>query len=86
MLLFFDTETTGKADFKAPFSAPHQPKLVQLGAMLCAEDGGKVAQLEFLVRPDGWEIPDEAANVHGFTTDHCLQYGFALKTVLNIFN
>lgn len=47
MYLLFDSETTGKADFKAPFSAPHQPKLVQLGAMLCTSDGGKMAQLEF---------------------------------------
>jgi DNA polymerase-3 subunit epsilon len=32
--LFFDTETTGKADFRAPAEAPHQPRLVQLAAVL----------------------------------------------------
>lgn len=31
LFMFFDTETTGKWDFKSAWNAPHQPNLVQLG-------------------------------------------------------
>lgn len=38
MLVFFDVETTGIPDFKAPSDAPHQPHMVQLGALLVEPD------------------------------------------------
>ena len=37
MILFFDTETTGKADFKSSPDAAHQPRLVQFAALLMDE-------------------------------------------------
>lgn len=40
MILFYDTETTGKADFRAAPDAAHQPRLVQLAAILANPDTG----------------------------------------------
>ena len=34
LALFYDTETTGLPDFKAPSEAQHQPHIVQLAALL----------------------------------------------------
>lgn len=86
MILVFDTETTGKADFRAPASAPHQPKLVQLGAQLLDDDLSVRAEMNLIVRPDGWEIPAEASAVHGITTEIAKHCGFGLSEVLGYFS
>lgn len=75
MLLFFDTETTGKADFKSHPSAEHQPKLVQLAAILCDDDGVEHGCFSCIVKPDGYEIPIEATSIHGISTEHAIKCG-----------
>ena len=66
ILLFFDTETTGKADFKKASVDPAQPNLVQLGAILVdGETRRELMTVDVIVKPDDWTIPVEAANVHG---------------------
>lgn len=76
LFLFYDTETTGMPDFGQPSEAPHQPHIVQLGAMLVDPASRDiVASLDLTVKPDGWIIPDEAAAVHGITTEHALRVG-----------
>lgn len=84
-LLFFDTETTGKADFTAPPDAPHQPHLVELGALLVSDQGRELARLEMLVRPDGWTIPADATRVHGITTERAAREGLPLEEVFAAF-
>ena len=69
MKCFFDSETNGKADFKAPPEAPHQPRLVQLAAILTTDDCEEVSTINLLVRPDGWTIGPEAEAVHGISTE-----------------
>ena len=75
MILFFDTETTGKYDFRMPPDHPSQPHLVQLAAMLTDDDGKERAAFHVIVCPD-IPIPDEAAAVHGITTEAARMYGF----------
>ncbi|XAI95932.1 DNA polymerase III alpha subunit [Microcystis phage Mwe-JY26] len=67
-ILFFDTETTGLLDWKAPYFAPHQPELVQLGAILTDENLKERARIDVIVLPDG-DIPEKASSVHGVTKD-----------------
>lgn len=69
MILFFDTETTGKADFNADPDAPHQPRLVQLGAILTDDTGKETATVDLVIKPDGFEIPEGASSIHGITTE-----------------
>jgi len=70
MILFFDTETTGIR--KGGFI----PRVVQIGALLTDNEGKMVGELNLLLQPDGFvNIPVEASNVHGFSTEHVKKYG-----------
>lgn len=76
LIMAYDTETTGLPDWKSPSNDPSQPHIVQAAAILIDEDTRKhVASFDQIVRPDGWEIPDEVAKVHGITTEHALDVG-----------
>jgi len=84
-LLVFDTETTGKAEFRLPPEHPSQPHIVQLGAILYDDHTRVVAEVNLMVKPDGWTVPKEAADIHGITTERADQYGVAIKTVIMLF-
>lgn len=77
MILFFDTETTGLANWKQPDNHPSQPRLVQLGAILTEDDGSVVRTIGVIVKPEGFVIPTEASDVHGITTEVALKHGIA---------
>ena len=85
MTLIFDTETSGKANFRLPFSHPSQPHLVQLGAQLLDSDLKVRHQIDFIVKPENFVIPAEAANVHGISQELASDVGFPLKFVLAAF-
>jgi len=84
MYLFFDTETTGiPRNYRAPVSdLDNWPRLVQLGWLAAGEDGSEISSAEFIVRPDGFVIPDDAARVHGISTELALREGAPLAAVL----
>jgi DNA polymerase-3 subunit epsilon len=85
MILVFDTETTGKAEFNLPPEHPSQPRLVQLGAQLITPDRRVVGEINLLVRPDGWTVPADAQAVHGISTEMCATYGLKVETVVLLF-
>lgn len=74
--IVFDTETTGLPEFSLPSEDPSQPHIVQLAAVLVNLDTWKViSSMDVMVRPAGWVIPDEAAQVHGITTEMASDLG-----------
>lgn len=73
-LLTFDTETTS-AD-------PEEARIVSAYLGLLAEDGRILLEKEWIVRPDGWVIPDEAAAIHGISTEEATERGAPLEDVL----
>jgi DNA polymerase-3 subunit epsilon len=75
MYLFYDVETSGLPDYKAPSEAPHQPHIVQMGAILVDEHYNELKRLDAIVRPEGWEIPAEVAAIHGITNERALAEG-----------
>lgn len=85
MILFFDTETTGKADFRSKPDAPHQPRLVQLGALLTDDGGEEMACIDLIITPEGFTIPESASSIHGITTDVARAYGVGLEVALPAF-
>jgi DNA polymerase III subunit epsilon len=85
VILFFDTETTGFYDFKAPVGDPKQPYLVQLAAMLTEDDGKEINSISCVITPDEYEIPVGASNVHGITTARAREVGVNVRPVLSIF-
>jgi len=85
MLLAFDTETTGLPDFKAPSDAPHQPHIVQLAMVLMDDDMTERSSLSLTVKPDGWEISDEIAKIHGITTEIATRVGVPEKLAVDLY-
>lgn len=84
--LIFDCETSGKADFRSPPEAKHQPRIVQLAAILIDAAGEELAQLNVIIRPDGFTIPEEAAAIHGITTEKALACGISEIAATHVFD
>ena len=85
--LFFDTETTGiPNDYKAPCTNTDKwPRLSQLGWLLTDAAGRILSEGNHIVRPDGFEIPKAASDVHGITTEFALENGKPLLDVIFAF-
>lgn len=84
MILFFDTETTGLPQRHLPVDHPAQPRIVQLGAILM-EGKRVVSMINLLVKPDRFEVPKQASDIHGFTTELAIAAGVPLLVALSTF-
>ena len=80
-VLFFDTETTGVPDRSAKWDTDFKdyPHVVQIAWL----HGCKVES--HIIRPDGWEIPQETVDVHGITTEYALEHGEPFAAVVDMF-
>jgi len=85
LILYHDTETTGLVQTALSHDHPGQPHLVQLGLILMDEEGKERAAVELVVKPNGYTIPEGAANVHGVTTELAHAVGVPLMTALSVF-
>lgn len=85
--LFFDTETTGvPRDYNAPASNTRNwPRLVQLGWIVTDEEGDVLSQGNEIVKPEGFVIPADAAQVHGINTEKAQREGKPLREVIEAF-
>lgn len=85
--LFFDTETTGlPRSWNAPVTAlDNWPRLVQLAYMAFDGEGGLIAAVDTIVKPQGFTIPAESSRIHGITTERALAEGKDLGQVLRDF-
>lgn len=86
-LLFFDTETTGvPKNYNAPISDTNNyPRLVQLAYIITDDKGNVLATKDFIIKPNGFIIPETAAKIHGITTEIADEKGNDLAIVLNEF-
>jgi len=86
--LIFDTETTGlplNNNWNAPVDDfDTWPRLVQI-AWEFYRDGVKVDSNDFIIRPDGFEIPIDASDIHGITTERAEREGVTLQGALSEF-
>lgn len=85
LLCFYDTETTGLPLFKQPSTDPSQPHLVDVAALLYDAEGNLVDSFEAIIKPDGWVIPEQAASVHGITTEMANDLGIPESEALEGF-
>lgn len=85
MKLFFDTETTGlPKNYKAPASdLPNWPRVIQIAWLIADDAGNEIKGAEYIIKPDGFSIPQEASRIHGITTERALKEGVSLKPVLD---
>ncbi len=84
MYLIFDTETTGlpKRWDAPPSDTDNWPRCVQIAWQLHDDMGRLLVQYDTLVRPEGFNIPYDAEQIHGISTDLALKEGKPLETVL----
>lgn len=88
-ILFFDTETTGlPKNWSSPMSdLDNWPRVIQLAASSYREDGEKIDSFELLIKPNGWEVPNEKFWIdNGFSNNTSIKHGIPIKEALSIFS
>lgn len=86
LLVFFDTETQGIPNWKEPSDAECQPHLVQLAAVKVKPSTQEIIEtFDIIIKPDGWEIPEEVVEIHGITTEYATENGVPEIEVLDEF-
>ena len=86
IFLGYDSETTGLPLWNDPSEHPDQPHLVQLAAILVDEDTrAHLGQMDVIIKPDGWIIPDDVAAIHGITTERAMDEGIPEKDAFEQF-
>jgi len=88
MYLIFDTETTGLPKrWGAPISdTDNWPRCIQIAWQLHDEMGNLIEHQDYLVKPEGFNIPYDAERIHGISTELAEAQGIALLEVLEKFN
>lgn len=88
MYLIFDTETTGLPKrWDAPITdIGNWPRCVQIAWQLHDEMGKLIEHQDYLVQPEGFNIPYDAEKVHGISTELAEAEGVSMVEVLEKFN
>ncbi|PKA98821.1 DNA polymerase III alpha subunit [Flavobacteriaceae bacterium MAR_2009_75] len=88
MYLIFDTETTGLPKrWDAPITdTDNWPRCIQIAWQLHDDMGNLLEHQDYLVKPDGFNIPYDAEQIHGISTELAQQEGIPLGEVLGKFN
>ncbi|MGS2725401.1 DNA polymerase III subunit alpha [Psychroserpens sp. BH13MA-6] len=88
MYLIFDTETTGLPKrWDAPITdVDNWPRCIQIAWQLHDAMGNCIDHQDYLVQPEGFNIPYDAEKIHGISTELALEQGIPLIEVLEKFN
>jgi DNA polymerase-3 subunit alpha len=88
MYLIFDTETTGlPKKWNAPITdTDNWPRCIQIAWQLHDDLGNCIEHEDYLVKPEGFNIPYDAEQIHGISTELAQEQGIALSGVLEKFN
>ncbi|MCF4100244.1 DNA polymerase III subunit alpha [Gillisia sp. M10.2A] len=88
MYLIFDTETTGLPKrWDAPLTdLDNWPRCIQIAWQLHDEMGNVIEHQDYLVKPEGFNIPYDAEKIHGISTELAEEEGVSLEEVLGKFN
>jgi len=94
MYLFFDTETTGLANFGLALNDPAQPRIVQIAMLLADEDGREVLTFKAPILHHDFKIDERlvgsdgkptAFSVNRVSNDLCSRYGVGINQALAMF-
>ena len=88
MYIIFDTETTGLPKrWDAPITdTDNWPRCIQIAWQLHDEMGNLIEHQDYLIKPDGFNIPFDSEKIHGISTELANEQGVPLQDVLVKFN
>lgn len=88
MYTFFDVETTGlPKNWNAPVSEiENWPRIVQLAWLEYDLKGNELSRNNYIVKPEGFTIPEEATKIHGITTEQARKEGVIINEILKKFS
>jgi len=88
MFLIYDTETTGlPKNWNAPLTdSENWPRMVQISWQVHDKNGELIEVKNYIIKPEGYEIPYAVVKVHGITTERANKQGVDLTFVLKEFN
>jgi len=88
MFLIYDTETTGlPKNWNAPLTdSENWPRMVQISWQVHGKNGELIEVNNYIIKPEGYEIPYAVVKVHGITTERANKQGVDLTFVLKEFN
>jgi DNA polymerase III subunit alpha len=88
MYIIFDTETTGlPKNWKAPITdVDNWPRCIQIAWQLHDDKGALIEHQDYLIKPEGFNIPFESEQIHGISTELAKKEGVPIQEVLEKFN
>ena len=88
MYIIFDTETTGlPKKWNAPITdTDNWPRCIQIAWQVHDQWGALIESKDFLITPDGFNIPFDAEQIHGISTELAAEQGVPLAEALAEFN
>jgi DNA polymerase-3 subunit alpha len=88
MYIIFDTETTGLPKrWDAPITdTDNWPRCIQIAWQLHDDMGNIIEHQDYLIKPDGFNIPYDSEKIHGISTELATEQGVPLQDVLIKFN
>src|SRR5690554_2154106 len=88
MYLIFDTETTGlPRNWNAPYTdTDNWPRCVQIAWQLHDENGKVIEHQDYLIKPDGFNIPFDSERIHRISTELAIEQGVPILEVLEKLN
>jgi len=88
--ILVDIETTGlplrdkgQSANPAILKCYDSSRIVELGYYIIDKNNNIIKEIEFLIKPDNFIIPDEVVKIHGITQERALKEGKPIKNVLN---
>ena len=85
MYIVCDTEGSGLFDYKQPADADGQPRLAELSLVFADENLEVEREYTALIKPDGWIMPAETAEIHGLTQEILMEQGVPLAEALAVY-
>ena len=87
MFLIFDTETTGLPKrWNAPLSdTENWPRCIQIAWQLHDNKGVLIEHEDYLIQPEGFNVPYDAEKIHGISTELASKDGVPLEDVIERF-
>lgn len=86
MYLFFDTETTGlPKKWDAPLKdLSNWPRMIQFAWEEHDKNGRIISSGDYIIKPEGFEIPEDAIRIHKIDNLRANSDGYPLKDVLEV--